>query len=81
MSHRRPKAIRCRQWCTPGMGASLWDGSPLREVRLSEPLAKDKGAPARVCPEEVWSKPASPRTGTPYKAQPWGESAQHDEAR
>jgi hypothetical protein len=23
---------------------------------------------------EVWSKPASSRTGTPYEAQPWGKS-------
>ncbi len=54
--------------CTPGTCASLWGGSPVREVRLSEPLAKDKGASVRVGPEEVWSKPASPRTGMPYKA-------------
>jgi hypothetical protein len=74
------ECVRCTPWCTPGMGASLWGASPLREVRILEPVAKDKGAPVRVGPEEVWSKPASPRTGTPYEAQPWGESAPHDEA-
>ncbi len=65
-------------WCTPSMGANSWGSSPLQEVSVHELLAKDKVAAARPRLKEVWSKPASPRTGTPYKAQPEDEQAQHE---
>jgi len=64
--------------CTPCMGANSWGSSPLQEVSVHELLAKDKVAAARPRLKEVRSKPASPRTGTPYKAQPEDEQAQHE---
>jgi hypothetical protein len=44
---------------------------------MEELLAKDKVGTARSRLKEVRSKPASPRTETPYKAQPEDEQAQH----
>ena len=60
------------------MGANLWGSSPLQEVRIRKLLAKDKAGTARVRLKEVWSKSASPRTETSYKAQPEDEQAQHE---
>ena len=63
---------------TPSMGTNSWGSSPLQEVRIEELLAKDKVGAARPRLKEVRSKPANPRTETPYKAQPQDEQAQHE---
>lgn len=60
------------------MGANLKGQSPLQEVRIDELLAKDKVGIVRFRLKEVWNKSASPRTETPYKAQPEDKQAQHE---
>jgi hypothetical protein len=67
-------------WCTPSMGVNLWGESPLWEVSIGnhEPKATAEGQPS--VGRKLEARPARPRTETAYKAQLWGESAQHDEA-
>jgi len=51
--------VKCRKWCTPGMGVNLWGESPLyvNPVNivniLTKILAEDKGIAVRRCLKEV----------------------------
>ena len=69
----RGRRYRCRALCTPSMGVSSWGANPLQEISIDELLAKDKVGTVKFRLKEVWSKSASPRTETPYKAQPEDE--------
>ena len=84
---RERYAIRCRPLCVPGMGMILWGVSPLyliwKEVILTtlKVLAESKAWEGDRTAERSWS--ANLRADVQklhIKAEPQGESAQHDEA-
>ena len=78
LSVRRGATIRSKGLCTPSMSVNLWGESPLWEVSIwnHEPKARAGGRP--TVRRKLEARPARPRTGTAYKAQPEDEQAQHE---
>jgi len=87
VAKRRPKRpLHCLVYARHGhelRGASplLMDHYTIIYLMIYEQLVKGKGKIARFCLEEAWSKAASRRTETPYKAEPVDELAQDNEVR